>query len=111
MNRASEPIRAAAEAAAERWEVPALVVATDAGTVAVGCDPAARFRIASVTKPLTALLALRVLDLEAPTGVWPEDVRVRHLLAHVSGYDCELDGDLARFGDGDDALARCVAEL
>ena len=33
------------------------------------------------------------------------DVRVRHLLAHLSGYDCER-GDLARFGDGDDALAR-----
>jgi CubicO group peptidase (beta-lactamase class C family) len=43
--------------------------------------------------------------------VWPADVRVRHLLSHTSGFDCELGGDYARFGDGDDALARCVADL
>jgi CubicO group peptidase (beta-lactamase class C family) len=39
-------------------------------------------------------------------------VRVRHLLAHVSGFDCELpDGDLSRLGAGDDALPAAVAEL
>ena len=68
------------------------------------------FRIASITKPFTATLALELLDLEATTGIWPADVRVRHLLSHTSGYDCEA-GDLARFGDGDDALAARVAEL
>ncbi len=104
--------RAVCEAAAERWRVPALVVGTDDGTVAVGCDPGTRFRIASITKPLTAALALRFLDPEAPTGVWPEDVRLRHLLSHTSGFDCELpDGDNAKYDDGDDALARCVADL
>ncbi|HST16065.1 MAG TPA: serine hydrolase domain-containing protein [Gaiellaceae bacterium] len=77
---------------------------------AVGCDPDERFRIASITKPMTAALAVRVLDVDAPTGIWPEDVRVRHLLSHTSGFGCE-NGDLARFGDGDDALGLAVAEL
>src|SRR5579885_2282856 len=101
--------QAICEAAAERWQVPALVVSTGDRTVAVGCEPETRFPIASVTKPLVAALALRLLDLDAPTGVWPDDVRVRHLLSHTSGYDCELpDGDNAKYGAGDDALAACV---
>ena len=79
-------------------------------SIAVGCEPDERFRVASVTKPMTATLAARVLDLDAATGVWPEDVRVRHLLSHTSGFACE-NGDLARFGDGDDALGLAVAEL
>jgi CubicO group peptidase (beta-lactamase class C family) len=106
----------ACEEAAERWSVPALAAGTwiDGGvtTCAVGCDTGTRFRIASVTKPLTALLATELLDLDATTGVWPGDVRVRHLLSHLSGYDCELpERDLARFGGGDGALAAAVAEL
>ena len=105
----------ACEEAAERFEVPAMVVGTAAsdGTTelhAVGCELDARFRIASITKPMTASLAFLLLELDAPTGVWPEDVRVRHLLAHTSGFDCEI-GDLSRFGDGEDALAAAVREL
>ncbi len=102
------------EAVAARHGIPALQVATvgPAGTLAAawGCGGDDRFRIASITKPLTASLALQVLDLEAATGLWPDDVRVRHLLSHTSGYDGEL-GDLARFGDGDDALGALAAEL
>jgi CubicO group peptidase (beta-lactamase class C family) len=106
----------ACEAAAEEWSVPALVVGVDVGdgasVVAFGCATDTRFRIASVTKPMTAALALRLLDPEAVTGVWPDDVRIRHLLSNTSGFDHDLpDPDLDRFGDGDDALARCVAEL
>lgn len=104
------------EAAAEEWSVPALAVGVDTGEgaelLALGCSEDTRFRIASITKPMTAALALRLLDADEVTGVWPDDVRVRHLLSHTSGFDCELaERDLARFGDGDDALARCVAEL
>jgi CubicO group peptidase (beta-lactamase class C family) len=104
------------EDAAAEWSVPALAVGVDTGSgpsaAAFGCSTDTRFRIASVTKPVTALLALRFLALDSVTGVWPDDVRVRHLLSHTSGFDCELAGrDLGRFGDGDDALARCVAEL
>jgi CubicO group peptidase (beta-lactamase class C family) len=68
------------------------------------------FRVASITKPFTALLSAGLLDLEEPSGVWPDDVRVRHLLSHTSGFDAE-NGDLGRFGDGDDALEALVAEL
>lgn len=98
------------------WSVPALAagIATGEGTEthAFGCAEDTRFRIASVTKPMVATLVLSLLDLDEPTGVWPVEVRVRHLLAHTSGFDCELPGvDQLAFGDGDDALARCVAEL
>jgi D-alanyl-D-alanine carboxypeptidase len=104
------------EDAAAEWSVPALAVGVDTGSgpsaAAFGCSTDTRFRIASVTKPVTALLAQRFLELDSVTGVWPDDVRVRHLLSHTSGFDCELaERDLARFGEGDDALARCVAEL
>lgn len=96
--------------------MPALAVATAVGDdvrlTTVGCDGGERFRIASITKPLTALLALSELDPDESTGVWPDDVRVRHLLSHTSGFDGEFtERDLSRFGTGDDALARCVAEL
>jgi CubicO group peptidase (beta-lactamase class C family) len=105
---------ALAEAAAARWRVPALelgsLVDGEQTTLAVGCRPGTRFRVASITKPFTATLALRLLDLDAPTGVWPGDVLVRHLLSHTSGYESEH-GDLARFGDGDDALGAVVDEL
>jgi CubicO group peptidase (beta-lactamase class C family) len=108
------PFSSHIEAAALAWDVPALAAGWSAGgetvTGAHGCDPGTIFRVASVTKPLTATLALGLLELEAATGIWPEDVRIRHLLAHTSGYDCEC-GDLARFGAGDGALGAVVAEL
>ena len=89
---------------------PACHSVTTFESAAAGCEAETVFRVASITKPFTATLALGLLDLEAPTGVWPDDVRIRHLLSHTSGYDCEC-GDLARFGSGDDALAGAVAEL
>jgi len=103
------------EDAASRFDVPAIAVgaASPDGIVeveALGCELDARFRIASVTKPMTASLAVQLLELDAPTGVWPGDVRVHHLLSHMSGFDCEL-GDEARFGEGDEALGAAVAEL
>jgi CubicO group peptidase (beta-lactamase class C family) len=102
------------EAAAIAWDVPAIAlgvaVREDVETLEIGCDPGTRFRIASITKPFTATLALKLLELEDSTGVWPPDVRVRHLLSHTSGFDCEL-GDLTRFGDGDDAVGAVIAEL
>ena len=108
--------QAICEAAALEWEVPALGAGIAVGgreqTAFVGCAPDDVFRVASITKPVTALLALGLLDPEAPTGVWPADVRVRHLLSHTSGYDGELvERDLSRFGTGDDALGAAVAAL
>jgi CubicO group peptidase (beta-lactamase class C family) len=110
----NSPFSSHCEAAALAWEVPALAAGISVGdaveTGAVGCELETVFRVASITKPFTATLALGLLDLEAPSGVWADDVRIRHLLAHTSGYDCEC-GDLARFGMDDDALAGVVSEL
>jgi CubicO group peptidase (beta-lactamase class C family) len=104
----------ASEAAALTWEVPALALGVSVGGQverhAVGCEPDAVFRVASITKPFTAALSLALLDLEETSGVWPSDVRVRHLLSHTSGFDGDAN-DLGRFGDGDDALEVLVAEL
>jgi CubicO group peptidase (beta-lactamase class C family) len=104
----------ASEAAALTWEVPALALGVSVGgaseTHAIGCDPNTIFRVASITKPFTALLSLGLLDLEQSSGIWPSDVRVRHLLSHTSGFDSEA-GDLGRFGEGDDALEALVALL
>lgn len=106
--------QAVCEAAAVAWDIPALAVGTSIGGVeealGVGCEPGTRFRIASITKSFTATLAVGLLDLEESTGVWPPDVRVRHLLSHTSGFDGEC-GDLSRFGEGDDALASLLDEL
>ena len=104
------------ESAADAWSVPAMAVGTAVGeeisVVALGCAPETRFRAASITKPFTALLVGGLLDLEDATGVWPPEVRIRHLLSHLSGFDCELpDRELARLGDGDDALTAAVSEL
>lgn len=97
------------EAAALRWDVPALAVGVDIGgaveTAAFGCEPGTRFRVASITKPVTAALVLDLLDPEAATGLWAPDVRIRHLLSHTSGYDSELtEVDQASFDDADDPL-------
>ena len=96
--------------------MPAMAIGTSVGDdvslIALGCEPGTRFRAASITKPFTALLACRLLDLDRGTGVWPDDVRVRHLLSHTSGFDCELpNGDLSRLGSGEDALGAAIAEL
>src|SRR5690242_3824666 len=110
MNRSfSSQFASHCEAAALAWNVPALAAGIAVGgrveTATVGCEVGTVFRIASVTKPFTASLAVSLLDLEAPTGIWPGDVRIRHLLSHTSGFDCELpEPDLVRFGDGDEAL-------
>jgi CubicO group peptidase (beta-lactamase class C family) len=104
----------ASEAAALTWEVPAMALGVSVGgaveTHAIGCNAETLFRVASITKPFTCALSLGLLELEESSGIWPADVRVRHLLSHTSGFDAEA-GDLGRFGDGDDALATIVAEL
>jgi CubicO group peptidase (beta-lactamase class C family) len=112
-----------------RWGVPGAVVGVLAGgeshLEAFGVAdlhtrepvrPATTFRIASITKPFTATLVLSLvdgglLDLDEPVPVeLPAEVTLRHLLAHLGGFEGEA-GDPARFGDGDDALPRLVAEL
>ncbi|MDF2257988.1 serine hydrolase domain-containing protein [Streptantibioticus ferralitis] len=75
----------------ENWPVPmaaAAVVRAD-GRMAGSYGPTGhRFRLASVTKPLTAYAALVAIEegaveLDEPAG--PDGSTVRHLLAHASG--------------------------
>ncbi len=75
----------------ESWPVPAVaaaVVRAD-GSLAGAHGPVDhRFRLASVTKPLTAYAVLvayeeGAVELDEPAG--PEGSTVRHLLAHTSG--------------------------
>ena len=121
-------LAAACEQALARWSAPgaAIGVLVDGEPTTQGfgvldlrtgapVSAESTFRIASITKPFTATLALFVsqsglisLDEELPApaaGITPRD-----LLSHLGGFDGEA-GDLARFGEGDDALPRLVAEL
>ncbi len=76
------------------WPVPfaAAGVTSAEATIAVKGDPAFPTRLASVSKPVTALAVLvaaeeGVLDLDEPAG--PPGSTVRHLLAHASGLPFE----------------------
>lgn len=89
--------------------------------------PETVFRVASISKPFTATLAMTLveeglLDLDRPIveylpGVaisdadpeWQGQVTMRHLLSHTAGIDCELAADLANVGAGDDATAQAIA--
>lgn len=81
----------------------------------VPVTPESDFRIASVTKPFTATLALYlslsgVIAMDDVVPGRDPEVTVQHLLSHLGGFEGER-GDLARFGEDDDALPRLVEEL
>jgi CubicO group peptidase (beta-lactamase class C family) len=80
----------------ETWQVPnaAAAVVTKDGVVDTFGDLDRSFRLASVTKLMSAyavLVALEeeALELDDPAG--PPDATVRHLLAHTAGYGFESD--------------------
>lgn len=83
----------AAVAAAGQWPVPhasAAVITADGEVAASAGDQDRAYRLASVTKPLSAyalLLAIEegALHLDQPAG--PPGATVEHLLAHTAGYD------------------------
>lgn len=121
-------LAAACEKALERWDVPGAAVGVLAGgevslqgfgvldlRTGEPVRPESTFRIASITKPFTATLALDLsrsglLSLDEQLPAPAEGITARHLLSHLGGFEGEA-GDLARFGEGDDALPRLVAEL
>jgi CubicO group peptidase (beta-lactamase class C family) len=106
------------------------LVVAGAGSTSVAdpreVTPETLFRLCSLTKPMTATLAVALvedgrLQLDAPVARWLPDLRLadehtrqaltlRHLLCHTSGLEGEWRGDLEAFGRNDDALARLVAE-
>jgi CubicO group peptidase (beta-lactamase class C family) len=82
------------------WETPfaAAGVTRPAGPVATRGDSRRTVRLASVSKPVTALAVLvaaeeGVLDLDEPAG--PPGSTVRHLLAHASGLPFHGDVPIA----------------
>ncbi|MDJ0372370.1 serine hydrolase domain-containing protein [Streptomyces sp. H10-C2] len=108
----------------QNWPVPsaAVTVVRRDGTVAGSHGPVGdRFRLASVTKPLTAYAALvaceeGVFELDDPAG--PEGSTVRHLLAHTSGLAFDEHRVMAAPGDrrlysnaGFEVLADHIAEV
>ena len=77
-------------------------------------QPDALFRVASITKPFVAMLAMTlveegVLELDDPVeGLrlpWP-GITLRHLLSHQAGLAAEWPFRLAEYGEGDDALGQ-----
>jgi D-alanyl-D-alanine carboxypeptidase len=80
--------------------------------------PETTFRIASITKPHVAMLALQLVDdgllaLDEPlTGLrlpW-EGITLRHLLSHQAGLAGGWKTPLEEYGEGDDALQRFAAD-
>ena len=79
--------------------------------------PETQFRIASITKPHVAMLALRLVELgrlsldEPLTGLrLPQaGLTLRYLLSHQTGLAADWPKPLAEYGDGKDALERLAA--
>jgi CubicO group peptidase (beta-lactamase class C family) len=84
----------------DAWEVPfaAAGVTNDTAMLATHGTTHHPFRLASVSKPVTALALLvaaeeGVVDLDEPAG--PKGATVRHLLAHTSGLPFEGEAPIA----------------
>jgi CubicO group peptidase (beta-lactamase class C family) len=87
----------------DAWDVPfaAAGVTRATGNVATRGDPTRAVRLASVSKPVTALATLvaaeeGVLDLDEAAG--PPGSTVRHLLAHTSGLPFDGGSPIAQPG-------------
>ena len=114
--------------ARERWSVPGLAAGLlhDGETVVVadgvrelGSDervqPETAFRIASITKPFTATLALTLaqdglLSLDEPPTGSRVEATIRQLLSHQGGLACEWPPALEELRKGDDGLQRIAEE-
>src|SRR5437016_9164354 len=101
-------------------ENAAVAVVGAAGELGLRGDRGRVYRIASVTKLMTALACLvaaeeGVVDLDEPAG--PPGSTVRHLLAHASGLSFDPGPPIAKPGQrriysnaGFEVLAECVAQ-
>jgi CubicO group peptidase (beta-lactamase class C family) len=113
--------------ARRRWSVPGLVVGLlRVGEVVAAADGVRDlglaetveretvFRIASITKPFVATLALTLvqeglLSLDEPPPGTQVDATVRQLLSHQGGLAHEWPEPLDSFGDWEDGLVRIAA--
>jgi CubicO group peptidase (beta-lactamase class C family) len=85
------------------WPVPSVAAGVARAGEVIGTtgDPDRRWRLASVTKLVTALAALVAVEegtiaVDEPAG--PPGATLRHLLAHTAGYPFEGDTPIARPG-------------
>lgn len=107
----------------DSWPVPnaaAAVVGADGTPLGAHGATGMPFRLASVTKPLTAYAVLVAVEeggveLDEPAG--PDGATVRHLLAHTAGYAFDHERVMARPGErriysnaGFEVLARHVEQ-
>jgi CubicO group peptidase (beta-lactamase class C family) len=125
----TDELAAWAGEARERWSLPGLavgvlrdgeVVAVGAGVSALGRDERvdvdSSFRIASITKPFVATLAMTLvqdglLTLDEPPRGSPVDATVRQLLSHQGGLASEWPAPVDEVGESDDSLLRlCEGE-
>ena len=123
----SDQLAAWAGEARERWNVPGIAVgllrdgvtltAAD-GVRALGRDEAVSpedvFRIASITKPFVATLALTLvedgrLELDAPPLGTLTTATLRQLLSHQGGLASEWPSAVEDAGEDDEALVRLAA--
>jgi CubicO group peptidase (beta-lactamase class C family) len=106
----------------ERFGVTALAIAVDSGgdgrQRSWGVPIEATFRVASITKPLVAAAAMRLVEegklaLDAPLSdlrlPW-EGITLRHLLSHQAGLAHDWSKPLAGYGEGEDALRQMAAD-
>ncbi|CAN5432242.1 hypothetical protein BH09CHL1_BH09CHL1_35370 [soil metagenome] len=84
------------------------------------------FRLASISKPFTATLAMTLvdeglLDLDIPIAAYLPSVTLanakarrsltmRHLLSHTGGIDCEFPSNVSSYGSNDDALGALIED-
>jgi CubicO group peptidase (beta-lactamase class C family) len=118
----AQQVAESAADARERWSVPGLAVGLlhDGETVFAAdgvCElgrpetvsPDTVFRIASITKPFTATLAMTLvqdglLALDEPPPDTPVEATIRQLLSHQGGLASEWPVPLDSAGEGDHAL-------
>jgi CubicO group peptidase (beta-lactamase class C family) len=105
---------AADEAALGRYGVSALAIAGDGEARGYGVPAATTFRVASITKPIVAATAMRLVEegrlaLDEPlSGLrlpW-DGITLRHLLSHQAGLATGWPEPLEEYGEGEDALER-----
>jgi CubicO group peptidase (beta-lactamase class C family) len=119
-----DQLSSVAAEACERWHVPGLavgvlhdgeVISAADGLLELGkreaVTPATVFRVASITKPFVATLALTLvqnglLSLEAPPPGSAIEATVGQLLSHQGGLASEWPERLDGAGDDDEALIR-----
>jgi CubicO group peptidase (beta-lactamase class C family) len=135
---AADQLAALLQSELARWGIPGVVAGVLSGGEAVvqaagvaslvtgeALHESTRFRVASITKPFTATLAMLlagegVLQLDAPVRRALPDLRLaderaqevvtpRQLLAHLSGLECEPAHDISVHGAGDGALGKLIA--